>query len=42
MIICRVASEVETLKAALFEAQKRAEDEHAVHEKHEAMVGEVQ
>ena len=33
---------METLKAALAEAQKRAADEQAAHKKHEAGVGEVQ
>ena len=36
------ASEVETLKKALAEAQERAEKEKAAREKHEARVGEVQ
>ncbi|XP_045086661.1 uncharacterized protein [Aegilops tauschii subsp. strangulata] len=36
------ATEVETLKAALAEAEKRAADEQSVREKHEARVGEVQ
>ena len=33
---------METLKAALAEAQKRAADEQSTHEKHKAWVGEVQ
>nr|XP_040258930.1 plectin-like [Aegilops tauschii subsp. strangulata] len=36
------ATEVENLKAALAEAQKRAAEEESVREKHEARVGEVQ
>ena len=37
-----VATEVETLKKALAEAQEKVAKEQASHEKHEAMVGEVQ
>ena len=42
MIFVGAATEVETLKAALAEAEKRAADEQSVREKHEARVGEVQ
>ena len=42
MIFVGVAAEVETLKKALAEAQKKGAKEQAAHEKHEARVDEVQ
>src|SRR3989337_4513311 len=42
MIFVGAATEVEALKKALAEAQKRAAEEQSVREKHEARVGEVQ
>src|SRR3989337_2758351 len=42
MIFVGAATEVEALKKALAEAQKRAAEEQSVREKHEAKVGEVQ
>src|SRR3989337_883279 len=42
MIFVGAATEVEALKKALAEAQKRATEEQSVREKHEARVGEVQ
>ena len=42
MVFVGAATEVETLKKALAEAQKKAAEEQAAHEKHEAWVNEVQ
>jgi hypothetical protein len=42
MIFVGAATEVEALKKALAEAQKRAAEEQSIREKHEARVGEVQ
>ena len=42
MIFVGAATEVETLKKVLAEAQERAAKEQAAREKHEARVGEVQ
>ena len=40
--LASAATEVESLKNALAEAQKRAAKEQSTREKHEARVGEVQ
>ena len=42
MIFVGADTEVETLKKALAEAKKKAAEEQATHEKHEARVCEVQ
>ena len=42
VIFVGAATEVETLKEALAEAEERAAKEQAVRKKHEARVGEVQ
>ena len=41
MVFVGAATEVETLKKALAEAQEKAEKEQAAREKHEARVDEV-
>ena len=42
MIFVGAATEVETLKKAMAEAQERAAKEQAAHKKHEARFGEIQ